>query len=151
MSWAALFQIVNTVALFLWLVLIFAPRWRGMFDQFRLIGVGGLCAFYVSLLTIAFTIGFGETAGAAPDFSTIAGIRAIFATDGGVVTGWTHYLAFDLFAGLWVAEDGDRRGINRFVQAPVLTLTFLAGPAGMFLHLLLSRTIWRTRLGGNAS
>jgi len=81
----------------------------------------------------------------APDFTTIAGIRAIFATDGGVVTGWTHYLALDLFTGLWIAEDADRRGINRFVQAPILLLTFLAGPAGLFLHLLLSRTIWRAR------
>ncbi len=55
------------------------------------------------------------------------------------MTGWTHYLALDLFAGLWIAEDSDARRINRFVQAPVLLLTFLAGPAGLFVHLLLTR------------
>ena len=54
---------------------------------------------------------------------------------------WTHYLALDLFAGLWIAEDADARRIGRVVQAPVLLLTFLAGPAGLFLHLLLTRGV----------
>lgn len=144
MSWGGLFQIVNTVALLLWLVLILAPRWTGAIGQLRLAGAGGLSLFYVVLVGTWLTIGFGDAAGKAPDFSTITGIRAIFATDGGVVTGWTHYLALDLFAGLWIAEDSDARRINRFVQAPVLLLTFLAGPAGLFVHLLLTRAF---RLG----
>lgn len=139
MSWGGLFQIVNTAALLLWLVLILAPRWPGVIGQLRIVGAGGLSLFYVVLVATALTVGFGEAPGQAPDFSTIAGIRAIFASDGGVVTGWTHYLALDLFAGLWIAEDSDTRRINRFVQAPVLLLTFLAGPAGLFVHLLLTR------------
>ena len=139
MNWDGLFQIVNTVALLLWLVLILAPRWTGAISQLRLVGAGGLSLFYVVLVVTALTVGFGEARGQAPDFSTIGGIRAIFASDGGVVTGWTHYLALDLFAGLWIAEDSDARRINRFLQAPVLLLTFLAGPAGLFLYLLLTR------------
>lgn len=142
MNWGGLFQIVNTVALLLWLVLILAPRWTGAISQLRLAGAGGLSLFYVVLVGTALTVGFGEPRGQVPDFSTIAGIRAIFASNGGVVTGWTHYLALDLFAGLWIAEDSDARRINRFVQAPVLLLTFLAGPAGLFLHLLLTRGFW---------
>lgn len=142
MNWPLLFQFVNTVALVLWLVLILAPRWRGGIGQLRIAGAGGLCLFYVVLITTALTVGFGDASGPAPDFTTIAGIRAIFATDGGVVTGWTHYLALDLFTGLWIAEDADRRGMGRVVQAPILALTFLAGPAGLFRYLLLSRTIW---------
>ena len=144
MTWPAIFQIVNTTALLLWLVLILAPRWRGRIGQLRIAGAGGLSLFYVVLITTALTIGFGDTGGPAPDFTTIAGIRAIFATDGGVVTGWTHYLALDLFTGLWIAEDADRRGMGRVVQAPILALTFLAGPAGLFLHLLVSRAFRRS-------
>jgi len=140
-GWSALFQVVNTVALLLWLVLILAPRRARLIGVLRVAGAGGLSLFYVALVATALTIGFGEPRGAAPDFSTIAGIRAIFASDGGVVTGWTHYLALDLFAGLWIAEDGDARRIGRVVQAPVLLLTFLAGPAGLFLHLLLTRGV----------
>ena len=144
MTWSAIFQIVNTTALLLWLVLILAPRWRGRIGQLRIAGAGGLSLFYVVLITTALTIGFGDTGGPAPDFTTIAGIRAIFATDGGVVTGWTHYLALDLFTGLWIAQDADRRGMGRVVQAPILALTFLAGPAGLFLYLLVSRAFGRS-------
>ena len=150
MNWATAFQIVNTAALLLWLVLILAPRRWGTIDLLRVAGAGGLSLFYVGLVTTALTVGFGEAPGKAPDFSTISGIRAIFATDGGVVTGWTHYLALDLFTGLWIAEDGDRRGINRLIQGPILVLTFLAGPAGLFVHLLLSRTMWRLKGVENA-
>ena len=139
MQWSGVFQIVNAAALLLWLVLILAPRWPGAIGQLRLAGAGGLSLFYVVLVTTALTVGFGDTPGKAPDFSTIAGIRAIFASDGGVVTGWTHYLALDLFAGLWIAEESDRRSISRVVQAPVLLLTFLAGPAGLFLYLAMTR------------
>lgn len=144
MNWPALFQIINTTALLLWLVLILAPRWRGGIGQLRIAGAGGLSLFYVVMITTALTIGFGDTGGPAPDFTTIPGIRAIFATDGGVVTGWTHYLALDLFTGLWIAEDADRRGMGRVMQAPILALTFLAGPAGLFLYLLASRAFGRS-------
>lgn len=143
MAWATLFQIVNTAALLLWLVLILAPRRFGTLGWLRVLGAGGLSLFYVVLITTALTVGFGDSGGPAADFTTIAGIRAIFATDGGVVTGWTHYLALDLFTGVWIAEDADRRGMGRVVQGPILALTFLAGPAGLFVYLLASRLIWR--------
>lgn len=139
MAWAGVFQAVNTVALLLWLILVLAPRWPGVIGQLRIAGAGGLSLFYVVLVAIALTGGGGGRPGPAPDFTTIAGVRAIFASDGGVVTGWTHYLALDLFAGLWIAEDSDARRINRFVQAPILALTFLAGPAGLFVHLAMTR------------
>lgn len=143
MSWAGLFAAANTVALVAWLVLVFAPRRAWLIDGLRLGVVGGLAALYIGLIVTAFTVGFGDAPGQQPDFSTIAGVRAIFATDGGAVTGWVHYLALDLMTGLWIAGDADARGMNRFVQAPLLVLTFLAGPAGLFGYLALSRTIWR--------
>ena len=139
MSWAALFAAANSVALVLWLCLIAAPRRWCTIGVLRLAGAGGLSLGYVALVSIALSVGFGGAPRSAPDFSTIAGIRAIFTSDGGVVTGWLHYLALDLFAGLWIAEDSDARAISRLVQAPILMLTFLAGPAGLFVHLLATR------------
>jgi hypothetical protein len=55
-------------------------------------------------------------------------LRKLFMTDAGIVVGWTHYLAFDLFVGLWISRDADAKGFSRLVQAPILLLTFLAGP-----------------------
>ena len=69
-------------------------------------------------------------------FSTIEGVRAIFASDGGITIGWTHYLAFDLFVGICIARDADAKEFSRIVQAPILLATFLAGPIGLFLWLI---------------
>ena len=72
----------------------------------------------------------------AGDFLSIEGIRSLFASDGGVVIGWTHYLAFDLFIGQWIAKDADHKGVSRIAQVPVLILTFLAGPIGLLVWLV---------------
>jgi len=80
----------------------------------------------------------GGVEGSGPqfDFSSIEGVRAIFASDAGLTIGWVHYLAFDLFVGIWIARDGDDKVISRFIQAPILLLTFLAGPLGLFIWLI---------------
>ena len=58
-------------------------------------------------------------------------VRALFMCDGGVVIGWTHYLAFDLFTGMWIARDADAKGFSRVAQIPFLAATFIAGPVGL--------------------
>ncbi len=78
-----------------------------------------------------------NTEGGGADFTSIEGVQAIFATRAGTTIGWTHYLAFDLFVGLWIARDGDAKNIGRLIQAPVLLATFLAGPLGLLVWLLL--------------
>ena len=67
----------------------------------------------------------------------VAGLRNLFLSDGGVVLGWTHYLAFDLFVGQWVAKDADNKGFSRLAQAPILILVLMLGPVGLLLWLFL--------------
>ncbi len=55
-------------------------------------------------------------------------------------------LAFDLFAGLWIARDADAKGFSRLLQAPILLATFFAGPLGLFLWLAIRER--RARAGG---
>ena len=57
-------------------------------------------------------------------------------SDGGIVIGWTHYLAFDLFVGQWIAKDADNKGFARWVQVPVLFATLMAGPIGLVVWLI---------------
>ncbi|MGB7370825.1 abscisic acid-deficient protein Aba4 family protein, partial [Erythrobacter sp.] len=47
-----------------------------------------------------------------------------------------HYLAFDLFVGLWIARDADAKHASRWLQAPILLATFLAGPLGLLVWLV---------------
>ena len=95
---------------------------------------------------IAVLAGLVPAGEAGMDFSTIEAVRAIFASDAGVTIGWTHYLAFDLFVGLWIARDADAKSFARWVQAPILVATFLAGPFGLFVWLLVRER--RARISG---
>ena len=137
MSWASLFGIVNLMALVAWVALILLPRWPTLLAACLYAGVGLLCLVYTAGLIGIVSGGFdpGGSADGSASFSTIEGVRAIFASDGGVTIGWTHYLAFDLFVGLWIARDADAKGFSRFLQAPILLATFMAGPVGLLLWL----------------
>ena len=134
--WDTVFGGANLLAMVMWAALILLPRWPALLAAVLYAGVGLLCFAYavgiVGILSGAIDpVGPGGSA----DFTSIEGVRAIFASDGGVTIGWIHYLAFDLFVGLWIARDADAKGFSRFVQAPILLATFMAGPLGLFLWL----------------
>jgi hypothetical protein len=137
MGWTFVFSAVNLLALVGWAALILLPRWPALLSAVLYLGVGLLCVAYaIGLIGVVSGLIPNPQSGGA-DFSTIAGVRAIFASDAGVTIGWTHYLAFDLFVGLWIARDGDAKDISRFVQAPILFATLMAGPLGLGIWLLL--------------
>ncbi|MEE4288699.1 MAG: ABA4-like family protein [Erythrobacter sp.] len=144
MDWNWIFGAVNIAALVAWVALIVLPRWPALLSGILYLGVGGLCALFAVLLVSVLSGAIPAGAGGA-DFTTIAGIRAIFASDVGVVIGWTHYLAFDLFVGLWIARDADAKFFPRWVQAPILIATFMAGPLGLIIWLLVREPRARAR------
>ena len=149
--WDSLFGIANIWALICWVALILLPR--GAFVQSAIFyaGIGLLCLAYSVLLVLLMTgtlDGNALEGGGGANFQSIEGVRAIFLSDGGVTVGWIHYLALDLFAGLWIAKDADQKGFSRFLQAPVLLLTFIAGPAGLLLWLIIRER--RARRGARA-
>ena len=99
-----------------------------------------LCLAYAAMFVALFG-GLADpvrVAGATPPDLTnysVEGLRALFMSDGGIVLGWTHYLAFDLFVGLWVARDADTKQFSRWVQVPILFMILMAGPIGLLLWL----------------
>lgn len=135
MDLATLFSAANLIAMVAWVALILLPRKPALLSALLYVGVGLFCLFYAVCLSGAL-LGFFPSGEGGMDFSTIEGVRSIFASDMGVLIGWTHYLAFDLFVGLWIARDADSKGISRFVQAPVLLATFLVGPVGLLVWLI---------------
>ena len=131
MPWGGLFTFVHVVALAGWAMLFLLPRGPRVAAYVLYLCVGLLCLTY----TVMFASQFGAIV--AGDFLTIAGIRELFASDAGIVIGWTHYLAFDLFIGQWIAKDADHKGFSRIAQVPVLLLTLLAGPIGLLIWLFI--------------
>lgn len=145
MDWGTLFGAVNLLAMIGWAALIFLPRWPALLSALLYLGVGLLCLIYAVCL-VGVLAGFIPAGNEGADFTTIEGVRSIFASDVGVTIGWTHYLAFDLFVGIWIARDADAKGIMRLVQAPILLATFLAGPLGLIVWLIVREPAAR-RLG----
>lgn len=133
------FGIAGDVVLPCWLLLIFFPRWRW---------TRRLATFAVPLLLAALYVWLLVTAPPAPGggFRTLAEVRALFSVDQALLAGWVHYLAFDLFTGAWEARDALRLKISPWLVAPCLVLTFLFGPVGLALYLLL-RLAMRREVG----
>lgn len=142
--WDTVFSIANALALLMWVALVFLPRWPALLAAILYLGVGLLSAAYAVFL-IAVVAGI-LPGGEGGNFSSIEGVRQIFASDAGVTIGWIHYLAFDLFVGLWIARDADAKDFSRLVQAPILFATLMAGPLGLVLWLLIRER--RARAGG---
>lgn len=142
-DWNAWFSMVNLLALIAWTGLILLPRWPALLSGILYLGIGLLCLIYATGLIGLLSGLIPNPQGGGADFTTIEGVRAIFGSDGGVTIGWTHYLAFDLFVGMWIARDGDAKNISRFIQAPVLLATFMAGPLGLLVWLGLREPIAR--------
>ena len=140
MNWNIAFTFVSWLAMLAWFALIVLPRGEIVKTLIFYCGIGLLCLAYSVLFLLVITNALDphavEGAGAA-GFTTVEGVRNIFMSDGGAVIGWTHYLAFDLFVGLWIARDADNKGFSRLLQAPVLAVAFVAGPLGLLIWLLI--------------
>lgn len=127
------FSTANTLAMLGWLGLLislFIPATREAARR-------TMRFFIPALFGVAYVVliwqGWSQAVGGG--FGSIGQVRALFAVDAALVAGWLHYLAFDLFVGSWIVEDGLARRINRFALIPCLALTFLFGPAGLLLYL----------------
>jgi hypothetical protein len=91
-----------------------------------------------ALLALAYALLIAEGMGQAEGgFGSIPEVRALFANDSALAAGWLHYLAFDLFVGAWIAEQGLDAHLSRWLLIPCFALTFLFGPIGLLLFFAL--------------
>jgi len=143
MDFDILFRLANLSVVPAWIMLIFLPRWAGTKMLVH-------SMIYPLVLGVIYAIGllwsvFGGMGAADGGFTTIAGVRALFSVDIGIFVGWVHYLLFDLFVGAWEARDAQRRGFSHWLLIPCLLLTFVAGPFGLLLYVVLRAA---TKKGG---
>jgi hypothetical protein len=126
-----LFTFANTLALFSWVILaIFAyTSWAPRL----LLGtvIAGLSIMYAALVFQSLSMEDMS------QFSTLAGVMSLFTSEWAVLTGWIHYLAFDLMVGLYIASDARTLHIPQLAIVPCLLFTFMLGPFGLLLYLLL--------------
>lgn len=131
-----LFSAFTTTASVSWVVLILLPRAKALRRLVQVLAVGGLCVAYTVLIQLYF---FSVPGGG---FGSLAEVQRLFELPEVALAGWIHYLAFDLFAGLWIAQRADAMGLSRWLQAPVLLVTFMFGPIGLLLFALTAAARW---------
>lgn len=148
MSWDTIFLLANYWAIGGWLLLAFAPRSPRILSAIMYAGVLLLCLLY-TVLIIGFLSGGIDSGGqGGGNFTSLAGVMKLFDAPGGATLGWVHYLAFDLFTGMWIARDADGKGFSRIVQFPFLFLTLMVGPVGLFLWLIVRERRARAQARG---
>jgi len=126
-----IFSIANTIALLSWVLLIFVPRWVGTRKLILSGAIPLLLAVAYFFLIVLF---FGKADGG---FDSLANVMKLFTNEWAVLAGWIHYLAFDLFVGIWEVKDSQSRNISHLFVIPCLILTFLLGPIGFLLYSIL--------------
>jgi hypothetical protein len=132
-----IFKLANGLAVIGWILLIVLPRYRS--DRW-IIGI------MVTLLAIAYTYLVFDTfrPGDLKSFRSLQGVMVLFQQPKIVLAGWIHYLAFDLMVGCWIKNNARKLHINHWYIVPCLLLTFLLGPLGLLLYLVI-RTLVRKK------
>ncbi len=126
-----IFSIVNLIALIGWIILAVAPRW---IVTRKVVLSGAIPLLLAVAYLILIVIFFGKSEGS---FGSLAGVMQLFTNQWTVLAGWIHYLAFDLFVGVWEVKDSQEKGISHWFVIPCLFLTFMLGPIGFLLYSIL--------------
>jgi hypothetical protein len=127
----SLFSLANALVLPGWLLLVFAPRWRWSARFVSGLVIPCLLGLLYALVLVP---RFG---GAEGGFGSLAEVRKLFEDPFLLLAGWVHYLAFDLFIGAWEVRDAQRRGVPHLLVVPCLFLTFMFGPIGLLLYVVI--------------
>lgn len=134
------FQIVNTLVVPQWLLMIFAPRWKPTDFLTKTLLIPALLA-----LVYSYYLFFGNSTLNLQSFSTLAGVKSLFSHDTGLLAGWIHYLAFDLTVGSWMIRNAQRQQVAHGWVIPGLLFSFLLGPIGLLWYLTV-RSVKRQKL-----
>jgi heme A synthase len=127
-----IFQLCSGIALLGWLTLLFLSPFILEVDKL-VIGTA------ITLLAIIYAwLIFGHfDFSATGKFGTLAGVMELFTDKALVTAGWVHYLAFDLLTGTWIKRNGSKHHIAHVLLIPCLLLTFMLGPVGLLLFLII--------------
>lgn len=128
------FSLANLLALAGWIVLIVLPRRQSI----RLvigIAVSLLAALYSWLVFDHFKPANLQ------NFRSLAGVSTLFQNTSMLMAGWVHYLAFDLMVGTWIKNNAYKLRIHYGFVLPCLVLTFLLGPLGLLIYLVIRSLI----------
>ena len=125
------FNIANSLALpgWIWLLVwLFLPKQIQHKTRYG----GLLLPIILSVMYCASA--FVHLSSAEGGFDSLPNVLSLFNDAGATLTGWIHYLAFDLFVGWCIARHTIANNVNRLLVIPCLLFTFVLGPVGLLLY-----------------
>ena len=132
MSADSVFQVCSSIAMLGWIVLLLLSPFWGGFDKL-LIGVV-IVLFAIVYAWLIFQV---FTPADFQKFGSLNGVMELFTNKIAVTAGWVHYLAFDLMVGIWEKKNSLKYNIPHVLIVPCLLLTFMLGPIGLLLYILI--------------
>ena len=126
------FSIASMITMPMWILMIFLSKWKvtRFLIDFKIIPLA-LTFIYAIYIFQAIQIG------GMMDFGSLKSVMALFTEENAVLAGWVHYLAFDLLIGMWMLDQNKELKINQLLIAPCLFLTFMLGPIGFLLFIII--------------
>lgn len=122
------YTIANVTALVGWAFMALGPRWKGT----HWVVHKGLLPLVLSTVYLLILLGnWGKASG---DFKTLQGLHQLFTNDWALLTGWVHYLAYDMIIASWALQDSWKREISHAIMLPILFCFLMFGPAGYVLY-----------------
>ena len=129
------FSLANMTAMPMWILMILLPKWKvtRFLIDFKVIPL---------LLSVVYAIYIVQAilTGGGMDFGSLGSVMALFTEENAVLAGWVHYLAFDLLIGMWMLDQNRTLGIHQLIMAPCLFATFMLGPVGFLLFMIIRAT-----------
>jgi hypothetical protein len=138
-SLETLFSLASALVVPGWLLLAVAPRWRPT----RLLVRSGALSLLLSGVYLVLIAAYYP--GSPGGFGSLADVARLFESRPLLLAGWVHYLAFDLFVGVWETADAEARGVSHLLVIPCLALTFLFGPIGLLAYFAVRASASRRR------
>jgi len=135
MTTTEVFSIASMITMPMWILMIFLSKWKvtRFLIDFKVIPLA-LAFIYAVYIFQAIQIG------GMMDFGSLKSVMALFTEENAVLAGWVHYLAFDLLIGMWMLDQNKELRINQLIMAPCLFLTFMLGPIGFLLFMIIKTT-----------
>ncbi len=126
------FSIAGMITMPMWILMILLPKWKvtRFLIDYKVVPLV-LSILYAIYISIAIQIN------GAMDFGSLASVMALFTEENAVLAGWVHYLAFDLIVGMWMLDQNRKLGIHQLLMAPCLFATFMFGPVGFLLFIIM--------------
>ncbi|WP_327354118.1 ABA4-like family protein [Streptomyces sp. NBC_01304] len=128
-----LFQLSFWLAAPVWLLMIFAPRWRVT----ARVAASPLTVVPVLAVYLALAAPVLPELWAAVRSPDLDGFRELTALADGAGAVWAQVIAWDLLLGQWMYLEARRLTIHPLVMGPLLVLTILLSPFALLIFLVL--------------